>query len=194
MKNRLFPWLLILSLVSSLLLSAAAPMPAQSLARFTVVNKSTSDLSFRLEGPRVYTLLVKAKSTEVFTLERGEYTYWVQGCGMVVVKGTLDMTKSKKMVMPVCGGRAKSSARTPNTIDLSSKMTLVKVELENDTKGRVTMILTGPSTYVFTLNANQEKTVTIAKGEYNIEYYACGGRDFRKFFAQKGTVLEIECP
>lgn len=171
----------------------AAAEPAQTLVRFTVVNKSTSELSFRLEGPQIYTLRVGAESTKTFTLERGEYTYWVQGCGMIVVSDKIDLTTNKRMVMPVCGGRARQAARAENSIDLSEKMKLVKIEVVNDTGTTALAILTGPSAYVFRQTRNQDKFYTVAKGSYDVVFYACGTRQTRHFEAYKGQVLKLEC-
>lgn len=191
---RLVGMLLVLVLVVT-----ALPVPAQAaqtgadLVRFTVVNRSTNILSFRLEGERIYTLKVDAESTKVFTVERGEYTYWVQGCGNVVVSDEIDLRKNKKMVMPVCGGRARKAASGGNTIDLSSQIKLVRIEVENDTGRSMLAILTGPSSYALRLQKDQDRFFTVAKGEYDVVLYACGTRFTRKFDAYKGQVLEVDC-
>jgi roadblock/LC7 domain-containing protein len=54
--------------------------------------------------------------------------------------------------------------------------------------------MTGPSTYVFTLKTDAKKNYSVAKGDYKVKVYACGGVFTRNFTADKNAKLKIICP
>lgn len=200
MKNRLIHLIILLGVVAALVTVAAAPSPARGnvvarseLVRLTVVNRSSGSLYVWLTGPAVYYFEVKSDETEIFAVSRGEYSYRFRACGDTV-SGTLDMSTQRKLVMPVCGGRATSETKAAGTIDISSEIKIVKVSIENDASSRALVIMTGPTTYVFTFERDEEKDYTIAKGDYKVQTFACGRSGTRNFSAFKGKTLVLTCP
>jgi hypothetical protein len=141
----------------------------------------------------VYYFEVKADETELFAVARGEYSYKFRACGDTV-SGTLDVTTQRKLVMPVCGGRATSETNAAGTFDISSEIKIVKVSIENEASTRALVIMTGPTTYVFTFEEDEEKDYTIAKGDYQVQTFACGRVGLRNFSAFKGKTLVLDCP
>jgi hypothetical protein len=184
------------SLALALALSLFLPMGVQAksdLIRLTINNRNTSLMYLRLTGPTFYYLSIEDETRTSFTIERGEYDYSLTACGATTT-GTLDLSNNKILVMPVCGGNAGKSSQNPDKIDLSAEHKLVRVKVENDTTGRALVILTGPATYVFSLDKEKTYTYTVVRGEYDVKYYACGGYATRKWTAQKDHKLIIDCP
>jgi hypothetical protein len=107
-------------------LSGRALAARPDVVRFTVENKSSGPLYVWLTGTAFYYLSVGAEKTGVFTVNRGEYDYRFRACGDTVT-GTLDLTTQRRIVMPVCGGRAISEAREPSTFDISTQIKIVKI-------------------------------------------------------------------
>ena len=106
-----------------------------------------------------------------------------------------DLTIQTAMIMPVCGARAsQSAASSPHVVDVTETVRIVPVTVENEAETSVLAILTGSSTYVFLLNKDEAKDYTIAKGEYKVQYFACGKYGERTWFAQKNSSLELACP
>lgn len=183
--------------------SAAIPLPDASfhaastekseLVAFTVVNDSSGYVYLWLNGPTFYYMSVKSGEIKTFTVMRGEYIQDVYYCG-ATTSSIVDLTIQTKLIMPVCGGRATQAARSPHVIDVTETIRIVPVTVENEADSRVLAILTGPSTYVFSLQVDEAKDYTIAKGEYKVQYYACGKYGERKFFASKGSTLTLTCP
>jgi hypothetical protein len=199
MKNRLIRLFILIWVVAALLTTAAAPSPVRGnvvakseTVRLTVENRSSGSLYVWLTGPSVYYFEVKSDETEVFAVARGEYSYRFRACGDTV-SGTLDMTLQRKLIMPVCGGRA-TEAIAAGKVDISSQIKIVKVSFENEADTRAMIIMTGPTTYVFTFEKDQEKDYTIAKGDYSVQVFACGRYGTRNFSAFKGKTMVIECP
>lgn len=191
-------WMVFLAAI--LLVVAAGPVPTQaaveqqvSLVQLVVRNRTDKPIHLRLEGPRIYILSVPAETRQTFSVERGEYTYWATACG-ITAKSTLNMTSKKTLIMPVCGGNIKRANPKVNKLDLSNEIKPVAVKLENEARTRVLAILTGPETYVFTLQVGDENKYTIQRGEYDIRYFACGGVGNRTWVANKGYTLTFECP
>src|SRR4030065_1236015 len=91
---------ILLRVLASMLLTAAVPLPYQSihfsgvgrseLVRLIIDNQSTSTLYLRLDGPAFYYIVVNAKESDVFTVKRGKYDQTLTACGDTV-KGNLDM-------------------------------------------------------------------------------------------------------
>jgi hypothetical protein len=200
MNNRPFHLVILLLVFAALITTAAAPSPVRGnvaaraeVVRLTVENRSSGSLYVWLTGPTVYYFEIKSGETEVFAISRGEYTYRFRACGDTV-DGTLDMSTQRKLVMPVCGGRATSEAKAAGTVDISSQIKIVKVSIENDASTRALVIMTGPTTYVFTFERGEEKDYTIAKGDYKVQTFACGRVGTRNFTAYKGKTLVLACP
>lgn len=188
--------LLFASLALALALSVFLPMGVQAksdLIRLTINNRNTSPMYLRLNGPTFYYLSVEDETRTSFTIERGEYDYSLTACGATTT-GTLDLSNNKILVMPVCGGNAGKSSQNPEKIDLSTEHKLVRVKVENETTGRALVILTGPATYVFSLDKEKTYTYTVVRGEYDVKYYACSDYATRKWTAQKDKELIIDCP
>lgn len=159
----------------------------------TVENRSSSYVYLWLEGPSFYYLVVKPGETKIFTVMRGEYFQTVRACGDTA-SSIVDLSKQTRMIMPVCGANAKQAGTSPYVVDLSKVIKIVKVTVKNESDTRMLAILTGPSTYVFTLDKGESRDYTIAKGEYTVQYFACGWYGYKNFTAYHGSSLEISCP
>jgi hypothetical protein len=202
-KRRSFHVFVLLLVVSSLLVMAAAPAPAlfsvagamtkSDLVRLTVDNRSDRSLSISLRGPSVYFLTVQANSKQVFTIQRGEYDYTLYSCG-AVGKETANLNYSKTLVMPVCGGAAKAAAGQAHQVDLSQAVKVVKVTFTNEATGHMFVILYGPTTYVFSFSKDSEKSYTINRGEYKMIYSGCGKTSNKMITAFSGAEIELKCP
>ena len=191
--------LILFAILASLLLTAAVPLPNQSiyfssvgksdLTRLIVDNQSTSTLYLWLKGPAFYYMVVKPKESEVFTVMRGKYDQTVRACGDTV-ESKLDMTTTQTLVMPKCG----SKSVTSGVVDLGHLIKIVKITVKNESNSKMIVVLEGPATYVFSFDKDQKKTYTVAKGTYNVTYYACGRTGERKFSAFHGKELTLDCP
>jgi len=185
------------SLALALALSLFLPMGVQAksdLIRLTINNRSTSPMYLRLSGSSYYYLSVLDETRTDFTVERGEYDYSLTACGATTT-GSMDLESNKILVMPICGGNAGASSKNPDKVDLSAEHKLVPIEIENDTSGRAMVIMTGPATYVFSLEKNKTyKDYTIVRGEYDLQIYACGRYGTRTWTALKNHKLKVVCP
>jgi hypothetical protein len=196
--NKLLRLLVFIGLMAAFLLSAAAPasnaQAKSELVRLTVINRTDKTIWLKLVGPSYYNLSIPGESTQVYTVSRGEYTQTLWACG-AREESDLDMTKSRTLIMPVCGGAAHQAAKAGHKIDLSKTLKVVKVTMKNeDTDSSIFSIFTGPETYVFTFKDEETKVYTIQRGEYSIRYFACGQWTTRTFIANAGKVLEWTCP
>ena len=188
--------LILLAMVLALAISAAAPGAARAqtdLVRLTVENRTSSVMYLYLTGPNIYNLRIEAEETAIYTVERGEYNYRQYACG-ATTQSVLDLSTQQKLIMPVCGGRAVTEGNAPGTVDLSEELKIVSFSLTNDTNTNLLAIFTGASTYVFLLDPDETKDYTIAKGEYDIQYFACGGVKTVAFESYKGSKLKLACP
>lgn len=204
MQKKWSPKVIILfSIIFSLFLTAAIPTPFQSALaginekqsqlRLTVENKTTNYLYLKLDGDVDYWFSVKAKDEEIFAVNRGVYNLTVYACGSYG-KMSLDMRSKKTLIMPVCGGNAKTAAKGAGVVDLSTLIKIVKVSFTNKALTDMLVILTGRSTYVFTLKKGKTYSYTIAKGHYTLEYWACSRSAIRSYNASKGKTLTLTCP
>jgi hypothetical protein len=196
--KRYFKFVTLMSVLVVMVMAAAVPtgvgQAAMDLSRLTVHNRNSSPIYLWLEGPTFYYFKIEAGERVTFTVDRGDYDYRARGCGRTA-EGTLDLTGNKTLIMPICGGGARQAAKRADTVDLGQTLKVVPVVIENNATGRSLIILTGPSTYVFTLE--KDKTYdgyTIGKGEYDVQVYACGDYGKRTFTAYKDSVLKIDCP
>lgn len=195
--------LILVSLIAVFLVTAAAPAPASGLTaavnarsefvRLTVDNRTSGPIYLRLRGPAFYYLRVDAESSEVFTVKRGEYESSITVCG-VTKTGDLDMSTQKKLVMPVCGGRAPAAQSASRKIDLSEQFKIVPATVINEADTQVLAVLTGAGTYVFLLDKDAERDVTIAKGDYDVKIYACRAVKTIEFSSYKNSKLVLRCP
>ena len=189
--------LLLLGMVAIMLVSAALPMAtAQAQAdqvRLKVDNRNSKQITIQLNGPAYYYFKIDGKEKMTFAVNRGVYKYILTGCGMRT-SGSFDLSVNKTLIMPVCGGSASNQTKDPNRIDLGKALKVVNIKIENLTEGNSQIIMTGPSTYVFTLKTDAKKNYSVAKGEYQVKVYACGIAFTRKFTADKDAKLKIRCP
>ena len=202
-RKRSLRGLILANLLILVLMSAAVPLPKSvsfastseksDLIALKVENDSTSYAYLWLDGPEFYYLVVKPDETKTFTVKRGEYDKEVSYCG-AKDSSTIDLTKHTRLIMPVCGANTRQESSSPHIINITNTIKIVKVTLKNDTTTSVLAIFTGPSTYVFSLTKEEEKDYTIARGNYEVQYYACGKDRIRKFFAFHNRVLKFECP
>jgi hypothetical protein len=195
--------LVLVSLSIFILLTAAVQLPASSnfastnaksdLVALKVVNDSTSNAYLWLDGPAYYYFAVKPGETRTFTVERGEYDKDVSYCG-ARDSSTIDLSKHTKLILPVCGANALNPPTSPHVVNITNTLKIVKVTLTNELESNVFAIFTGPSTYVFTLGRDESQDYTIAKGDYKVQYYACGKYGIREFSAFHNRVLKFKCP
>lgn len=188
--------IVILSLVMAFLLSAAAPASVQArseLVRLTVVNRTSGNIFLSLKGPALYYLSVAADESEVFTVKRGTYTSSITACG-VTATDSLDMTSQKKLIMPVCGGRAHGAHGAATKVDLAEQITIVPFTIINSSDTQLLAVLTGAGTYAFLLARDEERDYTIAKGDYDVKIYACGAITTIEFSSYKNSKLDLRCP
>jgi hypothetical protein len=197
-----FRVLFIVGVLAALFSTAAIPGPGSTLTAalggesdlvaLTVENRSSGYIYIWLDGPSFYYLSVKPEETRAFTVARGEYDQKVRACGDTV-ENTVDISKQTKMIMPVCGGHAGKSADS-SVVDFSEVIKIVKFTLENESDTRLLAILTGPATYVFQLEEGVSKDYTIAKGDYEVQYFACGKVGYKDLYAFHGKVFTLTCP
>ena len=207
-KKRILRNLALFLAMLSIFLMAAAPAPisvasakstaaAGDLVRLTIDNRTEKTIWVRLSGPAFYYLTVPAKSADVFTPKRGEYTFTIFACGNYIT-GDLDLTTNQRLVQPICGGGPVTSALGANThvVDLGQIAKIVKVNFINDTTGTIMLVMTGPSTHVFTLSKDEEHEYTIERGEYDVTVYAygCGTVTQTTFLAKAGYEKTFKCP
>ena len=189
-KRKLFTILLVL--LVSLVVMAAAPAAQSELVSLTISNKSDDYVTFRLDGPAFYYLMVKADTTTTFTIKRGDYTQKFYSCGHFV-NTTLDLTKKQSIYVPPCGENAFTVDKS-NKVDGGKLLKLVKVNIENSTDHNLILVLRGPSEYAFFIRSGDEVSYTITKGDYKVTQWGCPYvKNFNYYaFANKETTLT--CP
>ncbi len=202
-RKRSLRGLILANILILVLMSAAVPLPnsvslastseKSDLVALKVENDSTSYAYLWLDGPSFYYLVVKPGETKTFTVMRGEYSKDVSYCG-ARDSSIIDITKHTKLIMPVCGANTRQLSSSPHIVNITNTIKIVKVTVTNDSESRVLAILTGPSTYVFSLDKDVSKDYTIAKGDYEVQYYACGKYGVREFSAYHNGVLKLKCP
>ena len=124
---------------------------------------------------------------------RGEYFKDVSYCG-ARDSSIIDLSRHIRLVMPVCGANSRQSPSSPHVVNITNTIKIVKVTLTNEADSKVLAILTGPSTYVFSLDKEVSKDYTIAKGDYEVQYFACGAYSVKEFSAYHKSVLKFKCP
>jgi hypothetical protein len=195
--------LILVNLIVLVFLTAAIPLPKSAgialtneksdLVALKIQNDSTSMAYLWLDGPAFYYMVVKPGETKTYTVLRGEYFKDISYCG-ARDSSIVDITRHTKLIMPVCGANSRQSPSSPHIVDITNTIKIVKVTLTNDADSRVLAILTGPSTYVFSLDKEASKDYTIAKGDYEVEYFACGGYSVKEWSAYHKSILKFKCP
>lgn len=193
---------ILIGILAILVVSAAMPLPPSYLkapaaapsdvVRLTVINKSSGPIYMWLNGPTFYYFVVGADDEAAYTIERGVYAQSVLACGDYATQ-TVDLTKQTTMIMPVCGGNANAAA-AGGAMDLSKLIKIVRVTVQNDASTQLLAILTGPATYVFLLDVDESNVYTIARGDYTVQYWACGRYAVKDWSAYSGSQLKLSCP
>ena len=195
---------MLLGLASIILLTAAVPFPGRGvsfattepvdLVRLTVENRTTGYMYMWLKGPQSYYFVIKPESTSHFTIEPGSYRQQVRVCGDTASKSVVIKTHTR-MIMPMCGTNAKNATSGGGAVyDLSNLIKIVRVTVDNESDTNLFTILTGPATYVFTVNEDDENVYTIAKGKYQVRYWACGESATKTWKAYADAKLKLDCP
>jgi hypothetical protein len=195
-KTRLLISISLAAILLAAVFAAYPAQPAQASTRtitLTIDNRNSSGITLILSGPYRYNLAVAGETSESFTINHGTYKYTIKGCGMTV-KNEIELKRDTIMINPVCGGKIRTIPADRSKIDLSNDIRVVPVRITSELTYKTFVILTGPSTYVFTLKPDQELNVTIGKGLYEVRYYACGVNIKRQFQAYKNAKLRLYCP
>lgn len=202
-KIRSMRILIVISLIIMVFLTAAVPLPNSTavaatnqksdLVALKIQNDSSSTAYIWLDGTSFYYFVVKPEETKTFTVLRGEYFKDVSYCG-ARDSSIIDLTRHTKLLMPVCGANSRQSPSSPHVVNITNTIKIVKVTLTNEADSRVLAILTGPSTYVFSLDKDATQDYTIAKGDYEVQYFACGSYSEKEWSAYHNSLLKFKCP
>lgn len=204
--NKTLIVLVLIALVASTLLTAAVPAPGtlvagvdagQKLVRFTVSNRTGVPITVKLIGPASYVLFVpgfKSGLSEkvVFTVVRGNYTYWVFACNDEVI-GKIDLIGQRTLIVPVCG----NYPRTPegvNKVDFPRPPRMHQLTLVNRSNDLMAITFTGPATYTFFLGKGETREPIILKGTYTVKFTACLGTDSFRYTTRSGAKINFYCP
>jgi len=202
-KIRSMRILIVISLIIMVFLTAAVPLPNSTavaatnqksdLVALKIQNDSSSTAYIWLDGTSFYYFVVKPEETKTFTVLRGEYFKDVSYCG-ARDSSIIDLTRHTKLLMPVCGANSRQTPSSPHVVNITNTIKIVKVTLTNEADSRVLAILTGPSTYVFSLDKDATQDYTIAKGDYEVQYFACGSYSEKEWSAYHNSLLKFKCP
>jgi hypothetical protein len=178
----------------SVLLIAATPA-ASDLVSLVIENNSKDYVTLKLNGPAYYYLLVPPDTTTTYTIARGDYDEQLfYSCGNFV-NTTIDFTKKQIIVVPSCGEKAFNTPESLNpVIDAGRILKLVKVTFENPYTYDLLLILTGPATHVFTIEAGNSESYTIIQGDYDVVQYGCSYMKEWTFYPYANKVKELSCP
>lgn len=192
-----------IGLIVLALLSAAIPLPDSAavmstneksdLVALKIQNDSSGYAYVWLDGPTFYYFAIKPGETNTYTVQRGEYFKKISYCG-ARESSIIDLSVHTKLILPVCGANTRQSPSSPHVVDVTNSLKIVKVTLTNEATTSVLAILTGPSTYVFLLGKEATKDYTIAKGDYKVQYFACGASSVKEWSAYHQSLLKFKCP
>jgi hypothetical protein len=160
-----------------------AAVNAAKVPKLIVNNKTGQNLTLTLDGPKYYTLVVPPGKT-TFEVEQGKYTYSHYGCGTVAQTDVITVKKAGYTLKLTCAGNKKAgnAAKTP------------KLSVKNSAGTSVTLTLTGPKNYTFTV-PNGKSNFEVEQGNYTYSYSACGAEQSGKVNVKKsGANLKITCP
>ena len=128
--------------------------------KLTINNNTGETFRIKLSGPKTYYFSLQ-KGKVKFEVEQGKYSYSYTACGGLQ-SGTVNVNKKGATLKLNC----------PKSSQKDGK--LVKVTINNQTGGSVTLYLTGPKSYTFYLAAGKS-SIEVEKGKYNFTAYGCGG-------------------
>jgi hypothetical protein len=142
--------------------TAATSTQAAGTVQLVVNNKTGESFNLVLKGPATYNWNLKpGKAT--FSVQPGKYKYTYKACGGTPKTGTVEVKKNNQtLVLAVCKQKNASAGG------------MVNIPIQNNTGGTVTLSLTGPATYRFTL-ATGRSTISVLKGTYTYTAWGCGG-------------------
>jgi len=135
-------------------ITALSPQAASGTIRFMVNNKTGAVLDrLVLSGAKAYTFYSVPMGKSTFEIVKGKYKIEYTACGA---------RKAKKVTI--------QSNYKFNTVSCP----MAKINTINDTGGLLTLILTGPSQYRFTIPAGNMR-INVIKGTYKFTIYGvCG--------------------
>ena len=126
-----------------------------------VNNKTGEKFNLVMKGPATYNWNIQA-GKQTFSVVPGKYKYSYKACGGTEKKGTVEVKKNNHtLVLAVCKQQNKAGGT-------------VNVVIQNNTGGSITLVLTGPGSYRFTLGTGKQ-TINVVKGTYQYTAYGCGG-------------------
>jgi hypothetical protein len=193
MNKRNILTIVALALISAVLI-AAVPL-ATDLVSLTIENNTNDYVTFRLEGPQFYYLMVPPYSNSIFTIERGDYPEQRFYSCSSFVNTTIDLSKKQTIIVPKCGDKAFKTEKDLNpAIDGGRLNKIVKVTFENPYTYDLLIILRGPAEHVFYIEAGNEESYTIAQGEYEVTQYGCSYLKLWNFYPYANKVKELSCP
>lgn len=162
MKTRIFVFTVLLSLLLTTLspapaLGAGSAAPAQPAegSKLMIDNKSGSQVTVTLRGPKTYTFVAPPGKTNQI-IARGKYQYEYVACGGTK-RGSLSAAPSAvKLLIPKC--------------------VTANVSIQNETSSNIFLTLTGAGNYSFTLAPGKTK-IQVNKGKYEYRVSgACGSK------------------
>lgn len=171
MKIKFFIALVIITLV----ITAWSPVPVTGnvpdisvtsqttgTIQMVVNNKTGEKFNLVMTGPATYKWMVNT-GKQTFSMLPGKYKYTYKACGGTEKTGTIQVKKDKQILtLAVCKQEKKPSGG------------LKQINIQNNTGGTVTLILTGPASYRFSLKSGKS-TIMVLKGTYQFTAYGCGG-------------------
>lgn len=194
MNKRSIVTIFILALISAVLI-AAVPVEEPDLVSLKIENNTDDYVTFQLDGPQFYYLMVPSQSTKTFTIERGDYTTQKFYSCETFIDTTIDFTKQQTIVVPKCGEKAyKTSAEKNPNIDAGKLLKIVKVTFENPYDYNLILVLSGPADHVFLIEAGNSEDYTIAQGTYDATLYGCTYLKTFQFYPYANKVKELSCP
>jgi len=194
MNKRKLLTIIALALVSAVLI-AAVPMGESDLVGLKVENNTSDYVTFQLNGPRFYYLMVPPYTTTTFTIERGDYTSQKFYSCSTFVNTTIDFTKKVTIIVPKCGEKAYNTPKELNpNIDGGKLVKIVKVTFENPYDYDLLVILKGPAEHVFLIEAGNSEDYTIAQGTYQVTQYGCSYLKTFDFYPYANKIKELSCP
>jgi len=141
--------------------NATATAQAAGTMQLVVNNKTGESFKLVLKGPATYNWNLKP-GKETFSVAPGKYKYTYKACGGTEKKGTVEVKKNNQtLVLAVCKQKNASGG-------------MANIPIQNNTGGTVTLNLTGPATYHFSL-APGRSTISVLKGTYSYTAWGCGG-------------------
>jgi hypothetical protein len=143
---------------------AAQPEASSALVKLVINNQTSANIYLSLSGASSYYFTLGAGKTSVEVL-KGKYQFRYLACGATQT-GTLEIKKAnQKFVLKKCAAVKGAKSKPANT---------VKVTMINQTGGTMTIVLTGPTTYRFTVQSGKSQ-ILVAKGKYSYTgYTVCG--------------------